>query len=217
MSALLEYQVMDLLDKYGIEHPKYALAASADEAVSAMDKLTLPLVMKIVSPDVLHKSDVGGVLIGLKNEQDVRDGYDTIIKNVTRHKPEADIRGVILYPIAQEGLEVIIGVTQDVTFGPVIMFGLGGIFVELLRDVTFRAIPIGMKDANQMINGIKNKVLLDGWRGSKAVDKVKLADLLCRVSTLISEHDEIGELDLNPVRITDEGLLALDARIILKQ
>jgi len=217
MTALLEYQVMDLLDKYGIHHPDYALAGSADEAVKALGKLSLPLVMKIVSPDILHKSDVGGVLIGLKDENDVRDGYEKIIKNVTWYKPEARIQGVILYPMIADGLEVIVGVTQDVTFGPVIMFGLGGIFVELLRDVTFRAIPITMKDARQMINGIKNKVILDGWRGSKAVDKEKLADFLCRVSDLVRKHDEISELDLNPVRITENGLFALDARIILKE
>jgi acyl-CoA synthetase (NDP forming) len=217
MSALLEYQVMDLLDEYGIAHPDYALAKSESEAVDAIGKLSLPLVMKIVSPDVLHKSDVGGVLLGLKNEKDVKDGYDRIIKNVSLHKPEADLHGVILYPMAPEGLEVIVGVTQDVTFGPVIMFGLGGIFVELLRDVTFRAIPITMRDARQMINGIKNSVLLEGWRGSKPIDKEKLADVLYRVSNLVSEHDEISELDLNPVRITEEGLFALDARIILKE
>lgn len=216
MPALLEYEVMDLLKAYDIHCPDYALANSEREAADAVQKLSTPVVMKIVSPDILHKSDVGGVRIGLKDPASAAVAYRQMIDTVSRKCPQAVLKGVVLYPQAADGLEVIIGVTQDVTFGPVIMFGLGGVFVEVLRDVTFRAIPITRNDAFQMIHGIKNHAVLKGWRGQKPVDVERLMDLLCNVSRLISEHPEIEEMDLNPVRILEDDILVLDAKLITR-
>jgi len=217
MPALLESQAVDLLKQVDIHCPPYRVAASVEQAAAACQELGAPLVMKILSPDILHKTDVGGVLIGLQDPPAAAQAYRQMMAEVAEKRPDACLKGVILYPLMADGLEVIVGVTQDVSFGPVLMFGLGGIFVEVLKDVTFRAIPLSYKDARQMIAEIKNIRVLNGWRGKKAVDLDRLARLLCKVSQLICEHPEIKEMDLNPVRILDSGeLVVLDAKVILK-
>jgi acyl-CoA synthetase (NDP forming) len=215
MTAMLEYKVMDLLESYSIHCPDHRFSRTALEVRQAAGELGYPLVMKIVSPDILHKSDVGGVRIGLKDLGDIQRAYDQILRNVTEKCPEAHLEGVLLTRQVPDGMEVIIGLTQDATFGPVLMFGLGGIFVEVLKDVTFRAIPIQKLDAYQMIHGIKNHVVLSGWRGQKPVDIDILGELLLKVSKLACDHPEIKEMDLNPVRVVDTDLWVLDGKAII--
>lgn len=216
MPALLEYQVIELLQSYEIPCPPHAVASSPQEAAAAAHKLSFPVVMKILSPDILHKSDVGGVRLNLKDTGSVFAAYSQMIQTVSTKCPQALLKGVILYPQVADGLEVIVGVTQDVTFGPVLMFGLGGVFVEVMRDVAFRAIPIRPTDAYQMIHSIKNYKVLQGWRGQKPVDMDRLAGLLCNVSRLVNEHPEIAEMDLNPVRIDGENMWVLDAKLVTR-
>lgn len=217
MPALLEFEAVNLLEQSHIHCPPYRVATSPDEAAAAMENLGKPLVMKILSPDILHKSDVGGVKIGLKDADMIAKAYREMLAEIASKNPSARLEGVILYPQVEDGLEVIIGVTRDISFGPVIMFGLGGIFVEVVKDIVFRAIPITEKDARQMITEIKNAKVLNGWRGHKSVDLHLLADLLCKVSQLIMDHPEIEEMDLNPVRILDNNqMVVLDAKIICR-
>ncbi len=215
MPALLESEAVNLLEQAHIHCPPYRVATSPEEAAAALEQLGKPLVMKILSPEILHKSDVGGVKIGLKDADGIAKAYREMLAEVASKNPSARLEGVILYPQVEDGLEVIIGVTRDISFGPVIMFGLGGIFVEVVKDIVFRAIPITEKDARQMISEIKNAKVLKGWRGHKPVDLNLLSDLLCKVSQLITDHPEIEEMDLNPVRILDDNhMVVLDAKII---
>ncbi len=217
MPALLESEAIELLMQADIDCPPYRVAATPEEAAAACEALGAPLVMKILSHDILHKSDVGGVRIGLKNTDEAEKAFRQMLTEIPTHRPDALLKGVILYPQVADGLEVIVGVTQDVSFGPVLMFGLGGVFVEVLKDVTFRAIPITLKDAQQMIAEIKNNQVLKGWRGKKAVDLDRLARLLCQVSELIQDHPQIQEMDLNPVRILEDGrMLVLDAKVLTR-
>jgi acyl-CoA synthetase (NDP forming) len=216
MQELLEPEVLGLLSEYGIQSPNFRLAKSEQEAVKVARELGFPLVMKIVSPDILHKTDVGGVRIGLKDVGEVKSCYDQMMQDVARCSPNARLEGVILYTLVSDGPEVIIGLTQDVTFGTVLMFGLGGVFTEALCDITFRAVPIQRKDALQMIKNIKNTSILKGWRGQRAVNIDELADLLCKVSQIAVEHPEIEEMDLNPVRMLEAGLFVLDGKILKK-
>ena len=212
---LLEPDAIKLLRGYNIPFPKHALAASPEEARTFAGDIGFPVVMKIVSPDVLHKSDAGGVLVNLIDPDQVEHGYHTLIENVNRHVPGARIKGVLVVEQAQQGVETIIGALDDPTFGATVMFGLGGIFAEVLRDVTFRIAPFEKRDAEQMIREIKGFPLLSGARGAALCDLEAISELLLAVSRLVSEHPEIRELDLNPVRVYEKGLLVLDARVLM--
>jgi hypothetical protein len=213
---MLEPELLDFLENNGLHIPAHHFVMNIDEAKDAARQLNSPFVLKIVSPDILHKSDVGGVRLGLKNPNEVEQAFIEMMVEIKSKCPKARLDGALLIEQVPQGLEVIVGITQDTTFGPVIMFGLGGVFVEAMRDVVFRAVPVEKKDALQMILGIKNKHVLSGWRGGLPVDIEKLADLICRVSDLSDQHHEIKELDLNPIRICEDDILILDARILIE-
>jgi acyl-CoA synthetase (NDP forming) len=174
------------------------------------------VVMKIVSPDIIHKSDVGGVIVDVKNEKGVKDAYAKIMKNVKEYVPKAKVEGVLVEEMAPQGTETIIGCIKDPQFGPAIMFGLGGIFVEVLKDVTFRIAPITEDEAMEMISEIKAYPLLKGYRNTPPADIRSISRILLDTSKLATDHPEIKELDLNPVMVYEKGAKTVDARIILE-
>ncbi|MEM3143226.1 MAG: acetate--CoA ligase family protein [Candidatus Nitrosotenuis sp.] len=212
---LLEEEGQEVLRAYGFPLPQSILAKTADEAVKAAKKIGFPVVMKIASPQIIHKSDAGGVKVGVANEQQVRDSFDVIIKNAKKYDKKAQIKGVLVQEMVKGGKELIIGSKQEPGFGPVIMLGMGGIYVEVLKDVTFRLAPVTNKEADNMIDSIKTKKLLDGVRGEKPADKKKLSDLIQRLSALVTDFPEIKELDMNPVLVMEQGkgCKVLDVRI----
>jgi acetyltransferase len=192
------------------------LAKNADEAAEFAETLDCETVLKIVSPDILHKSDAGGVRVKLQDADAVRTAYSEIVNNARGFNPDADIRGCLVCPMVAEGIELIVGVKHDDQFGPVMMFGLGGIMVEVFKDVAFRLLPLDENDAAQMIAEVKSAVILDGFRGKNRVDKKAVCDLLVTVSRIAEAYPQIQEMDLNPVIATDDGLVAVDARILIK-
>ena len=181
-----------------------------------------PLAMKVVSKDILHKSDAGGVKLNLVGEAPLRDAFQAIQSNAQAYDPNAQIEGVLVTPMAEKGVEVIIGMLRDPIFGPVLMFGLGGIFVEVLEDVAFRSLPLTLRDAQSMVDQLKAQKVLAGVRGAAGVDKQALVSLLMQVSQLVEAYPEISELDLNPVIAYPKGHSAanyaiVDARIIVER
>jgi acetyl-CoA synthetase (ADP-forming) len=213
---LLEPEAKALCQEYGIPVTKFKVATSVEEAVKFAEGLGYPVVLKIVSPEVIHKFDVGGVVLNLKNASEVKDAYDRIIKSVKKHKPEAKIVGVLVQEMAPASTEVIVGATKDPQFGPALMFGLGGIFVEVLKDVTFRIAPITEDDAKEMITEVKAYPILKGFRGQPPADIDAIANILLSTSKLVMEHPEIKELDLNPIIVYEKGAKTVDARVILE-
>ncbi|MHA1839289.1 MAG: acetate--CoA ligase family protein [Candidatus Ranarchaeia archaeon] len=214
-SFLLEYEAKQVVSAYGLNVTKNKVASSLEEALKFAEEIGYPVVLKIVSPDVLHKSDAGGVKVGLNTPDQVKEAYRSILDNVKKFKSDAKIVGVLVQEMAPMDREVIIGMIKDPQFGPAVMFGLGGIFVEVLKDVSFRVAPITEYDAKQMIQEIKALPILKGVRGKKPVDFGKLTQMLLNVSKLVIEHPEIEELDLNPVVAYPDDAIVLDARIIL--
>lgn len=203
-----------LCDAYGINVPKEGIAASADEAASLAAAMGFPVVMKIVSPDILHKTEAGGVVVGVKSEEEARASYDRILANVKAHKADARIDGIQVQQMLTGGQEIIIGAVTDQSFGKLVAFGLGGVLVEVLKDITFRLAPATREDALSMLDGIQAAEMLKGVRGGDAVDREALADMIVRVSQLVSDYPEIVELDLNPVFATKDGAIAADVRIV---
>ena len=214
--SLLETEAKAVCIEYGIPVTKFELAKSEAQAVKFAEKIGYPVVLKIVSPDVVHKSDVGGVAVNLKDSKSVREAYSQILKDVKKHNAKAKIVGVLVQEMAPQSTEVIVGVTKDPQFGPAIMFGLGGIFVEVLKDVTFRIAPITEDEAREMITEVKAYPLLKGYRNSPPVDIAAIVGILLKTSKLAMEHQEIKELDLNPVMVYEKGAKTVDARIILE-
>jgi acyl-CoA synthetase (NDP forming) len=210
---LLEPEAIRILQTYGIPYPNHSVAHSAEEAVEIAHRLGSPVVLKVVSPNVIHKSDVGGIALGLENARGVREAYDQILRAVGDHVTGAEIQGVLVCEQAPPGLEVIAGGLKDALFGPTVMFGLGGIFVEVLKDVSFRVAPLKRRDAEEMIHEVQGYPLLAGVRGRTACDVSALVDLLNSVAHLMMDRPDISELDLNPVRVYGHGLLALDVRV----
>ncbi len=213
---LLETEAKTVCMKHDIPITKFILAKNEAEAVKFAEKIGYPVVLKIVSPDVIHKSDVGGVMINLKNAKDVRKSYKQILKNVKKHKAKAKIVGIMVQEMAPPSTEVIVGATKDPQFGPAIMFGLGGIFVEVLKDVTFRIAPITEDEAREMITEVKAYPLLKGYRNMPIADIKAIVKILLSTSRLVTEHGEIKELDLNPIMVYEKGAKTVDARIILE-
>jgi acetyltransferase len=211
---LVESEAVKYLDQYQIPYPEHGMAHSAEEAVDIAKQIGFPVVLKVVSADVLHKSEVGGVVVGLKSPEEVMDGFKQMIHRVQASAPNSSISGALVCKQAPAGLEVIIGTTEDPLFGPTIMFGMGGIFTEVMRDVAFRISPIGRSDAEKMIREIKGYPLLTGFRGQPCCDINQLIDLLLSVSRLVTERTEIRELDLNPVRLCAQGVMVLDVRMM---
>lgn len=214
--SLLETEAKAVCIEYGIPVTKFDLAKSKEEAVKLADAIGFPVVLKIVSPDIIHKSDIGGVIVGLKNADDVREGYNRILQNVKKHDLKARIVGVLVQEMAPPSTEVIVGAIKDPQFGPAIMFGLGGVFVEVLKDVTFRVAPITEDDACEMISEVKAYPLLKGYRNTPPADIDAITEILLNTSRLITDHMEIKELDLNPVIVYEKGAKTVDARIILE-
>lgn len=214
--VLLEPEAKALIADYGIPVTREKVAKTEDEAVQFAREIGLPVVLKIVSPDVLHKSDVGGVKVNLKTEEEVRRAYREVIESVKSKVPNARIVGVLIQEFAPAGVEVIIGLIKDPQFGPTVMFGLGGVFVEVFRDVSFRVAPLTERDAEEMISEIKGRKLLEGYRGMEPVDKKALVEALVKVGQVGVENPEIKEMDLNPVMAYPSGLKVVDARVILR-
>ena len=216
--ALTEIESKHVFDAYGLPVTHAKIATSEEEAVSLANEIGFPIVMKIVSPDILHKSDAGGVKVDVNSIEEVRQFYNEIIDNAQAYKADADIHGVVIQEMAPWGTEVILGSVNDPTFGPTMMFGLGGIFVEVLNDVTFRIAPFSKSQAEVMISEISAAPILSGIRGEKPKDRKVLADTICRYANMIYDLlDEISESDANPVLVYDEGdgLKVADARILL--
>ncbi|MEM2142947.1 MAG: acetate--CoA ligase family protein [Candidatus Thorarchaeota archaeon] len=220
---VLENEAKDILASYGIPVPPYATARTADEAVEKARKIGFPVVLKILSKDILHKSDAGGVKVDLRDENAVRQAFDDIIANARRYGVEKGIevdlsRGVIVSKYAEPGTEVIVGVTCDPQFGHAMMFGLGGIFVEVLKDVTFRLVPLSEADAREMVREIRAAKILEGIRGQAPRDLDALVKLMLAVSKMVEDNPEIQELDCNPVFVyaKDRGAMVVDARIIIE-
>ena len=210
---VLEPEAIRLLERYGIPYPRHGLAGSPEEAARIANDLGYPVVLKVVSPDVVHKSDAGGVVIGLEDAEGVRGAYQGILNAVQNAVQGARIEGVLVCKLAPPALEVIVGALHDVTFGPTVMFGLGGVFTEVLDDVAFRVAPLARRDAKEMIREIKGHGVVAGARGQPGADVSALADLLLAVSQMVTDRPEIRELDLNPVRVFEQGLMVLDVRI----
>lgn len=214
-TLLTEVESKQVLHDAGMPVALAVLARDADEAAKAAEKAGFPVVLKIVSPDVPHKSDVGGVKLGLQSTEDVKTAFEGIIAAVKAAQPDARIEGVAVQKMAPAGTEVIIGISKDPQFGPVLMFGLGGILVEVLKDVAFRIVPLEPKDARQMVREIKAFPVLEGVRGQPPADIGALEKLILQVSDFIEAHPEIDEMDLNPVLAYPDGMLAVDARIVV--
>jgi acyl-CoA synthetase (NDP forming) len=216
-TILTEIEAKELLRKAGIAVVETRLAVSKEQAVAISQQLGFPVVLKIVSADVVHKTDAGGVKLGLKTAVQVGKAWDEIMKSVKKAFPGAKIEGVSVQPMAKPGVEVIIGMSKDAQFGPVLMFGLGGIFVEIIKDVSFRIVPLLKRDAKEMVREIKGFPLLNGYRGSEPVDIENLENLLLKVSEFVEKTPEIKELDLNPIFAYKDGAVAVDARVILEK
>ena len=215
-TSLTELESKQILKEVGINTTEIKLARTKEEAVSHSKELGFPAILKIVSPDILHKTDVGGVKLGLNNEDDVGNAYDGIISMIKKQEPSAKIKGVSVQPMARPATEVIIGMSKDPQFGPVLMFGLGGILVEVLKDVSFRIVPLTRRDAREMIGEIKGYPILEGYRGQEPANIAVLEELLLKVSEFVDSRPEIAELDINPIFAYSDGALAVDARVILE-
>lgn len=215
-TLLSEIESKELLKAAKIPVVETKLATSKTEAMELAKKMGFPVVMKIVSPNVAHKSDAGGVKLGIQNATQAGRAYSEILVSVKKHYPKAKIVGITVQKMAKQGIEVIIGMTKDAQFGPVIMFGLGGILVEVLKDVSFRIVPMTKRDAAEMITEIKGFPILKGYRGQDPADIPYLEELIVKVSDFVDKNPEIKELDLNPVFAYKSGALAVDARIILE-
>ena len=214
-TLLSEAEAKELLAGAGVPVTETRVATSADEAAALADAFGYPVVLKIVSPDIAHKSDVGGVELGIEDAGAVREGYEAMLARVQEAAPAASIAGISVQRQAEPGTEVIIGSTTDPQFGPVMMFGLGGVFVEVLKDVAFRIVPLAERDARQMVRDIKGFAILEGVRGQPAADTDAIERIIMQVSEFIADHPEVEELDLNPVLAYADGAVAVDARIIL--
>ncbi|TWA55951.1 acetyl coenzyme A synthetase (ADP forming)-like protein [Azospirillum baldaniorum] len=214
-NALTAPEAKQLCDVYGIPVPKEGLATSADEAVTLAEGMGFPVVMKIVSPQILHKTEARGVLVGLQNADAVRQGFEAIMENARAYAPGADLIGVQVQQMLQGGVEVIVGSITDPSFGKLVAFGLGGVLVEVLKDITFRLAPVSREEALSMLDGIQAAEMLKGVRGGKAVDHEALAEVIVNVSRLVDEVPEIVELDLNPVFARENGATAADVRVVL--
>jgi acyl-CoA synthetase (NDP forming) len=214
---LNEVEAKQVLAEAGVPVVPAKLARTRDEAAALAREAGFPVALKVVSPDIAHKSDVGGVKLGVADEGAVGAAFDEIMASAKRAQPDARIDGVSVQKMAAPGTEVIVGVNSDPQFGPVLMFGLGGVLVEVLEDVAFRIVPIEPRDARHMVREIKGYKLLEGYRGSPPADVAALESLLLKVSEFVDAHPEVAELDLNPVFAYPDGAVAVDARIVLAE
>lgn len=214
--GLGDFEARDVLEAYGLRVPRSVLARTSEEAVAAAAEMGYPVVLKVASPDILHKSDIGAVKVNLGDATQVRDAFDIIMYRSQRYMPNADIWGCTVQEMVAKGKETIIGVSKDPQFGPLLLFGLGGIYVEVLKDVTFRVAPVSRQEATEMVSEIRSFPLLRGVRGEKPSDIEAAIEAVLRVSQLVTDFPEIVELDVNPLLIHERGAVAVDMRIILQ-
>jgi len=214
---MTEIESKQLIKQGGMAVVDTALAKTKDEAISISAQLGFPVALKIISPEIVHKTDSGGVILNVKTRDEVAESYDNILGDIGQKYPDVQIDGLSIQNMAQPGVEVAVGIFTDEQFGPVIMFGLGGILVEILEDVSFRIVPITSKDASLMIKEVKGYPLLKGYRGKEGVDISSLEKLLVSMSGFVQSYPEIKEIDLNPVFAYKEGYLIVDARVILHE
>jgi acyl-CoA synthetase (NDP forming) len=214
--ALLEPEAKMICIEYDIPVTRFKVATDEKEAAKYAEEIGYPVVLKIISPDIIHKSEAGGVIVNLKNPFEVLNGYKKILENISKYKADAKIVGVLVQEMAPNSTEVIIGAIKDPQFGQTVMFGLGGIFVEILKDVSFRIAPLTTDDAREMITQLKAYPLLKGFRNTPPSDIDAIVGILCSTSRLVLDHPEIKELDLNPVLAYEKGAITVDARIILE-
>jgi acetyltransferase len=209
-----------ILTSYGLQIPQSEIAATPDEAVEVAKRIGYPIVLKIASPDILHKTDVGGVKVGLSNAEQVRDAYELMVYRAQRYLPQAHLWGCLVQQMVPAGgLEVLVGMNRDPQFGPLITFGLGGIYVETLKDVTFRIAPFSVQSAEKMLSEIRAHAILDGVRGQPPMDKAAIVDTLLRIGQLVQDFPEIVELDINPLMVypQGQGAIAIDMRLVLSK
>ena len=212
-TVLTEFESKELLQEIGIHVPGQKLTTSKEETLSAAEDIGFPIVLKLMAEDIVHKSDTGAVKLNLKSKQEVENAYEELMKIPSQKEKKISVQKMADEPIT----ELIIGMTTDPQFGPALMFGIGGILVELLEDVSFRIAPITEYDAKEMIREIKGFPILDGYRGKPKADLDAIVNTLLTISKLVVKHEEINEMDLNPVFIYEKGLICVDARIILKK
>jgi acetate---CoA ligase (ADP-forming) subunit beta len=216
-SMMLEPEAAELLTSYGIPYVSHGVARDVDAAVVCAGEIGYPVVLKVVSTDIVHKTDVGGVIVGLKNEEELRAGYARLRADVASAAPVAEISGVLVAECVAARRELIVGAIRDATFGAAVMVGLGGVFAEALGDVTFRLAPLSDLDARDMLRELRGAPLLSGFRGEEAIDVDGVARILIAVGALMTDHAEIREVDLNPLAASALGCVALDARVILER
>lgn len=216
---LLEEEGYEILKAYGFSTPKNFLATNEEEAIKSSNEIGYPVVMKIVSPEIVHKSESGGVKVGIRNQDQARKAFNDILASVKSYNPDATIKGVLVQEMIESAKETILGSKRDPMFGPLIMFGLGGIYVEILKDVVFRLAPINGQDAKEMIESIKTIKLLKGARGEQPSDIKGIEESLQRLSQLVTDFPEIEEFDMNPLLVLEKGkgVRAVDVRIGLRE
>ncbi|MFX1390749.1 MAG: acetate--CoA ligase family protein [Promethearchaeota archaeon] len=212
-TVLTEFESKELLEEIGIPVPVQKLTISKEETISAAEEIGFPIVLKLMAEDIVHKSDTGAVKLNLKSKEEIDKAYDELMAIPSSMKKMVSVQKMAKEPIT----ELIIGMTTDPQFGPALMFGIGGILVELLEDVSFRIAPITEYDAKEMVHEIKGFPILDGFRGKPKADINAIVEVLLKISDLVVEHEEIYEMDLNPVFIYEKGLICVDARIILNK
>ena len=211
-NILTEFESKELLEEIGIQVPTQILTTSKEETVNAIEEIGFPIVLKLIAEDIVHKSDTGAVKLNLKSREEVEQAYDELMNIPSQKEKKISVQKMEKEPIT----ELIIGMTTDPQFGPALMFGIGGILVELLEDISFRIAPVTEYDCREMIKEIKGFPILDGYRGKPKADIDAIVDTLMKISDLVIRYEEINELDLNPVFIYEKGLICVDARIILK-
>jgi acyl-CoA synthetase (NDP forming) len=212
---LLEPEAKMLCREFNIPVTRFRVALTSDESAKFAEVMGYPVVLKIVSPDVIHKFDVGRVVLNLQSPSEVEVAYEKILSNVRRQSPNAKIVGVLVQETAPQSTEVIVGAIKDPQFGPALMFGLGGVFVEVSKDVSFRIVPITESEAREMITELKAYPILKGYRGQPPADTDTIVNILLNTSKLVMAHKEIKEFDLNPIMVYEKGAKTVDARIIL--
>jgi acyl-CoA synthetase (NDP forming) len=215
-NLLTEIEAKKVFKEAGLQVTDTRLASNKKDAVALSKEMGFPVVLKIVSPDILHKTEANGVKLNLKTADDVAKAFDEIMVSAKEKFPNANIHGVAVQGMAKSGLEIIIGMTLDTQFGPVLMFGLGGIFVEVMKDVSFGITPLMKRDADEMIRSIKGYPLLNGFRGAPKIDVSNLESWLLKLSDFAQTYPEVKEFDLNPIFAYAQGAMVVDARIILK-
>jgi len=214
-NVLTEIESKEVLKDAGIAVTETMLAKTKDEAKSISNQQGFPVALKIVSNDITHKTDAGGVELNIANEDQVDEAYEKMISAAKAKFPDAVIDGISVQKMAEQGVEIIIGMSKDPQFGPMLMFGIGGVFVELLKDVAFKIVPLRGSDAADMLSEIKARPMLQGFRGSEAVNEQAIVDTIMKLSSFVESNPEVEELDMNPLFATKDGVVAVDARIAI--